>query len=148
MKTHIVIGLTFVLILIGFSGCVEQDTSGDNNRDTNGDTDKIELVNYNVYTYHYEGYGNYEKLSDGFKPNLENVDGYIVEGKIKNIAGEIIDVIITANFYDKNDSFLHSKTDYLYDIENSYTIDFEIYYGRNNKYFESVDNVKLGLEVV
>jgi len=145
MKKHILIPIFIFFISIFLIGCLEftENTSS-------GDTSKIELVNYKIYTYENDwGEENYaKKLSEGFKPNLANAHGYIIEGTIRNIAGEMINAKVIANFYDKNNNFLHSEDDNLNNIANSYTRDFVIKLSKSSKYFENVNSVKFDLEVV
>ena len=136
-KYYIVIGIIFVLLMVGLSGCTEQEISGD--------ADKVELVSYNVQTQIWDD--GYKTIGDGFI-HSEDAELYLITGTVKNIAGEtLISVNITANFYDNTNNFLKEKTTYLGGIPNTYTEDFGIYYFVNEEYFENVCGLKFEFEV-
>jgi len=118
-KKLIVTGIVVILITIGLSGCNE---SGQ----TAGDTDKIELVDYDVET---------KSIA------VNTYDDYkLVSGTIRNIAGEPIHkVTVSVKFYDSNDNLLHTETDDVWDIANSYTEYFEVAYWHTDQYYENVD---------
>ena len=126
-KQLIIVGMIVLLITIGLSGCNETDK-------TKGDTDKVELVNYNVETL--KGVGLNECKS--------------IKGTVKNIAGTLIDKItINVKFYDSNNNLLRTITDYVEHIANSYTQDFEVQYWNYYEYYENVDwdNIKFEFTV-
>ena len=136
------ISIFIIIITIFLIGCIESTENT-----SSGDSSKIELVNYTVYTYEYiHPYPN--KIADGFNSDLENVGGYIVEGTIKNIADETVDAKVIANFYDNNGTLLHSTFDWVNNIDKSDKKEFQIWYRKNEHYFEKIDNVKIELKVI
>ena len=138
MKKHLIVsGIVFVLLIVGLSGCSEQETSGA--------IDKLELISYKVETQKWDK--GYKTISNGFN-HSEDAELYLITGTVKNIAGEtLINVNITAKFYDNTNNFLKEKTTYIGGIPNTYTEDFGIYYFVNEEYFENVCSVKFELEV-
>jgi hypothetical protein len=126
LKKHlIVIGITLVFLIVGLSGCTQ------NNEDQVSDGDKFELVSYSVESWkcrneevdkgdnlvqmvHIE-----KKIADDFIYN-ESVDEYRIEGKVKNIAGHKANLKIKMNFYDQNDIFLDSYTISIKNIPENY----------------------------
>ena len=142
MKKHlVVIGIIFVLLMVGFSGCTELN----GNVESSGEIEKVELVSYKVETQKWD-YG-YKTIGNGFNYS-KDAELYLITGTVKNIAGEtIISVNITAKFYDSTNIFLKEKTTYLGGIPNTRTEDFGIYYFANEKYFENIRVVKFEFEV-
>lgn len=69
---------------------------------------------------------------------------YTYKGKIKNIAGETIDVKVIVNFYDKNNDLLISKTAYVSNLQNNYTDEFRVmlFANETEKYSDIVDHIK------
>ena len=64
MKKQITIfGITFLLLVVGFSGCEEK--KNDNVFSILGDTEKVNLSSYNIVTYNK----NNEKIGNGFFHN-------------------------------------------------------------------------------
>ena len=117
-----------VFLLTIFSGCTEQDISGD--------TDKVELLNYSIETQKWDY--EYKNIGNGFI-HSEDADLYLITGTVKNIAGELLNSIkITAKFYDKTNNYLREETTYLGSIANTYTENFRISYDDTEKYFEDV----------
>jgi len=134
-KKTIIIGVAVLLVCVGLSGCNEQG-------ETFGDTNKVELVSYKVETYD----GN-TLLGEDFIHN-EGADNYRIKGTIKNIAGyKLSRVTITVKFYDKNNIFLDSVDEDVYGIPDTYTESFSIraYTGswfNDIDEFNSVDSIK------
>ena len=125
MKKHLIVsGIVFVLLMVGFSGCVEQDISGD--------TNQVELVNEWI---------DRNTAIDGSK-----YDYY--KGTIRNIAGKHLDNIkIIVKFYDRNDNFLFEKTDYVSNLANSYTKDFSVVVYSYGTYYDAIDYWKYEFKV-
>ena len=142
MKKHLIAsGIVLLLLLVGFNGCTELN----DNVESSGESDKLELVSYNVETQKWDD--GYKAIGDGFI-HSGDAELYLITGIVKNIAGEtLISVNITAKFYDNTNNLLKEKTTYLGGIPNTYTEDFGIYYFVNEEYFENVCSVKFELEV-
>lgn len=178
-KNLIIFGIAVLLVCVGLSGCFEtnQDTTNDTdggatpsngNQDeeqyttlpdgTNvtGDIDKVEILSYSVATERkltYEEAGTflptYEKIADGFQPNLEKASRYNISGTVKNIAGEMLNEIdISVNFYDSNDIYLYSITTSKSNLPNTYTWDFIVVYMEYYDYFEDVDHISFEISAV
>jgi hypothetical protein len=143
-KKIFVFGLIFLFICICLSGCNNQTGQ------TTGDSDKIELVSYNVETYGELS----KKLGDGFV-HSEDAVKYEITGTIKNIAGYTLEQLeITAKFYDKNDMYLDSLTVTMFGIQDTYTEDFTIRATSSGLFitdidgFESVESVRFEFEAL
>ena len=121
MKKTTVLAVILLLVSVSFlCGCNEETSS-------TGDTDKVELVSSNVETINFYGGGEYKKYS----------------GVVKNIAGYKINTItIKVRFYDSNNNLLETKTDHVYDLENSYTDDFFVIIHYNHRYYDNIDYVE------
>ena len=145
-KKLIAIVITLVFLIVGFSGCNEND----------GDVilggDKFELVTYSVETFDFAPQGN-QKLGSGFI-HQENSDYYEISGIIKNKAGYLVDILFTMNFYDDNDSLLASKTYTYNDVPNTYEHSFSEIAGTTDDWrtaianFEQIDKVKFEIREV
>lgn len=138
-----------MLIIFGLGGCNELGFGDDKQSD---DTDKVEIVDYKIETYKGKIEGccpKYEKAADGFVYNLTYKYGYYrIIGKIKNNSGKMLsDIFIIVKFYDKNGSYLLTKTDGIFNLPNTFTEDFEIRLQKDTKYFENIDNIKFEIEV-
>lgn len=108
----LIIGIIVLLVGIAVSGCSE-------NNDTNQQI-PVELVD--------------EWISE--------TGGYrFYEGTIKNIGEKQIDVEVIVNFYDKDDNFLLSKTDYINGLLNNATADFSVSFSSLDHYLEIIDYV-------
>jgi hypothetical protein len=138
MENHLIISaIVFVLLIIGLCGCIEQEISGD--------IDKIELLEYSIVTKKYEE--EYKTIGNGFIHNDES-ELYLINGTVKNIAGEVlISVNITAKFYNNTNNLLTKKTTYLGGIPKNHSREFAIYYFSNEEYFKEICGVKFEFEV-
>lgn len=134
-KQIVIIGIVAILIIVGLGGCQESQTSGD--------TNKVQLVDYIVETYYNYGF-NTTKLGDGFVHNNSHINRvYMIQGTIKNTAGEILNnVVITLNFYDNDNNFLALKTYTIRYLSNSGTETFYMIYYDSESYFDKIDEVK------
>jgi len=137
MKKHLIVsGIVFVLLIVVLSGCVE-GTKYDNSKYP---SDEIEVINYKIETYN-RGTPDI-KIGDGFL-HSENDSYYKVSGEIKNIGDELLkDVITYVNFYDIDNNLLDWKDDYTWDLANSYTEKFSVYYFSSEIYFEEVWSIE------
>ena len=110
MKKMAILLIAIMVISVGFfSGCDETASNGD----INGDTEKVEIVNYKIETFGAELGYKPEKIGDGFIHTEIAKNGYYkVTGTIKNIAGRMLNIItVKVDFYDINHSYLTSKSD-------------------------------------
>jgi len=151
-KKLIAIGITILFIIVGFSGCTEQETTLEDiiGQEDTTNNNRAELVSYTIKTYYDEsGWEGYQYRGNGFIHDYDAVAGkYEITGTIKNIAGyKLSSIGIEARFYDKNHNFLCKKYGSVSNIANSYTEDFKItyksMYDSDSKYFLNVDSVEL-----
>jgi len=157
-KKITVLAIILLVVSVGLlSGCT-------NKSETSGDTDKVELVFYDVYTQASKDYpatsdANWETLSEGFKdeviPELVpfyeegyHYGRYLVSGKVKNIAGEYLDKLnVIIIFYDSANNELYRDGDSISGLANSYTETFEGVFRQYRDYFENVHHVSFEFEV-
>jgi len=116
-----------LLVFVIIPKLTEGDLSG--NDVVTGDTDKFELVTYDTVEKS-DWMGNY----------------YEVTGTVKNIADEMMDVVIKVSFYDDNDNYLGAKYDYIYNLASSYSNNFKITYYESEPYYNDFDHVKFEIE--
>jgi hypothetical protein len=117
-KPPILCLILFLINISFFSGCLEQS----------GQT-HVKLVDYKVETKPDPWGGEYKKIT----------------GRVKNIAGNMIDKItIKIKFYDKKNELLETKTTYLYSISDGYIEDFSVNYYLHDSYYQNIDwnNIK------
>ncbi len=133
-KQLIIIGIVTILITVGLIGCQESQTSND----------KVQLVSYTVNTYYNYGTIRVEALGEGFIHNSSYADrAYMINGIIKNIAGEMLNtVVITLNFYDNDNDFLASRTYTIRYLDKSKSDNFQVIYYDSESYFDDIDSVK------
>ena len=107
MKRHLIVyGIVIILLTFGLCGCTEQEISGD--------TDEIELLEYSIVTQKYDE--EYKTIGNGFI-HSDEAEFYLINGILKNIANEIlINVSITAKFYNNTNNLLYIKYLYYYII--------------------------------
>lgn len=153
MKKHlIVIGIAFVFLIVGLSGCTQ------NNEGQVANGDKFELVSYSVESWkcrneevdkgdnlvqmvHIE-----KKIAGDFIYN-ESVDEYRIEGKVKNIAGYKTNLKIKMNFYDQNDIFLDSYVILIKNIPENYERPFSKRLDDSDiEHFDKVDKLTFELK--
>ena len=125
MNNHLIIfGIAVLLLAVGLSGCSETQNE-------NTISDKVS-VDYSFIKGSTEDY----------------VSSHYVRGTVKNIAGyKLSKIKITANFYDENDIYLKSYSDYVYNLPDTYTEDFEIGFPVYGSYHENVDHATVKVEV-
>lgn len=143
MKKQITIfGITFLLLVVGFSGCEEK--KNDNVFSILGDTEKVNLSSYNIVTYNK----NNEKIGNGFFHN-SNAYLYKITGTVKNIVGGVLLRVYTGIiFLDINNNYLNSKIYLVPNVKYNSLANFSISYGSIEKDFEKIDKIKFYLYVV
>jgi len=134
-KQLVILGIVAILVTVGLSGCQESQ--------------KVQLISYNVETYYNYSTIRVETLGEGFIHNSSYTNRiYMIEGIIKNIAGEMLNnVVITLNFYDKNNNFLASKTYTIRYLDNSESENFQVIYYDSESYFDNIDSVKFEFKI-
>lgn len=141
-KQLIILGITFLLLAVVFSGC--QDNKTDNGSKILGDTDKVELVMYSIETYDK----THEKIGDGFVHDSK-ANYYKITGTVKNIAGRYLDRVYTgARFYDNNNNYLNKKVFSTPDLVINSKANFTMTYPSSDEYFGKVESVKFYLFVI
>ena len=163
-KNLLVIGIMLVFLMLGLSGCFE------NNDTTSGD-DRFELVTYSVESWEIDEqistpnmtknstnypenfvdmptliWPKFNKIGDGFIGTNENVDYYKINATVKNKAGYKADIKVILRFYDENDVFLDTDSTIVQDIPDTTEKSFTKYYLRpfiNN--WSKVDKVTFTL---
>ena len=147
MKKTILLLIGLMMISVGFlSGCNETT----NNGDTTEDSDLVELVNYYIETFGAELGMKPEKIGDGFVHDERAKNGYYkITGTIKNIAGRTLNnVTIKVDFYDINNTYLTSESDYVENLTNSSTYDFKIILLCYSSCFEEVEQIEFDISVL
>lgn len=147
MNNKLLIALIFVLIIVNLSGCIDNQNIEDN---ITGDTSKIELVSYSVESQErvIGGLGiAYNKLDDGFVYS-DDVFRYFINGTIKNIADEFIDIVIVHTYFlDDKGSVLSSFNDTIDDIGNGDTEYFYAWFNDQSN-LEYVKDVRFEFELI
>jgi len=125
----------------------ETTDNGGSDGDTNGETDEIELIDYTIETFGGEYGYKPEKIGDGFIHNEKALNGYYkITGTIKNIAGRMLsNVTVKVDFYDRNHSYLDSKSEYILNLQDADTADFKIICLCFSSYFEDVDQIEFDI---
>ena len=158
-KQLLIFGILLVLITVVLSGCTQTKDLTGQTSDATGDTDKVEITNYNVTTTWYIVGEMEQHAEPGFYhdyPEDAHVTTYTVEGAVKNIAGEYLDQInITAVFCDANNNELDSKITIIRGLDNTDTKDFsfslsEFYCEHHWEIgcFKDVDHISFEISVV
>ena len=129
-----IIGIVVVLVLLSvlFSGCASTEVD-DKNFDVEFESDDVNLIECNM---------EYEK-------NRQNkVTGVLISGVIQNKLEKRINVLITAEFYDKNGNLLGEKTFRIFGLLEKDglrdTTSFSLEYDKENA--NLVDHAKLFAE--
>lgn len=138
IKKHLILsGILFILLIVGFIGCLEQEKLKI--------SDKIEIVSYNISTKKFDNETSF--IGEGFL-HTDEADLYYISGIVKNISDEIlINVNVTAKFYNNTNNFLTEKTTHVGGIPPKSTKDFGIYYFSNEDFFEEICGLKFEFEV-
>lgn len=135
------------MVLQKHDGTQEQNNPPpkENNNTSFNNTEKVQLLSYNVITYGRSSQKSHDniKLGDGFVHNSTYpFTYYSVQGTIKNIAGYTLNsVIITISFYDKNDTLLQSETYTVTNLANSSTANFGVSFESEHSNFDKADKV-------
>ena len=144
MKKTILLLIALIVISVGFlSGCDETTSNGG----ITGDSDEVEIVNYKIETFGADLGSKPEKIGDGFIHNEKAKNGYYkITGTIKNIAGRMLNnITVKVDFYDRNHSYLASKSDYILNLTNTNTDDFKVIYLCYSSYFENIDQIEFDI---
>ena len=144
MKKISILLISLMVISVGFlSGCDETTSNGD----ITGDSDEVEIVNYKIETFGADKGFKPEKIGDGFIHNEKAKNGYYkITGTIKNIAGRMLNnITVKVDFYDRNHSYLASKSDYILNLTNTNTDDFKVICLCYSSYFENVDQIEFDI---
>ena len=147
MKKSILLISTMMVISAGFlSGCEETTSNGD----TIDFSDKVELVNYTVETFGADRGTKPEKIGDGFIHNDQANNGYYkITGTIRNDAGRMLkNVTVKVDFYDINDTYLGSESDYIFNLTDAGTGNFKVICLCFSDYFESVDQIEFDISAI
>jgi hypothetical protein len=131
-KKVIVLGIIFLFIIVGFTGCNEESNNSENNpiedegnNNIDNFTKTIEIFNVSVKTKWWDGFANGERgEADGFYhdyPEKYDESGnsvwYEINGDVKNNDTiPIKSIKITATFYDNSGNNLYEKSDYVYNL--------------------------------
>lgn len=130
--------LVMLLISIGLSGCMERKV------EIIGDTDRIEILNYEIGTYDIDK----NKISDGFS-NDNKAYYYKITGEVKNIADTPFDRIwVSAKFLDRNDNYLDDGSYMITQFAINEVANFSISYTNSQPYFKDIWNVHFILTVL
>lgn len=137
IKKYIMLsGILFFLLIVGFIGCLEQEELRI--------SDMIEILNYNISTKKFNN--GTSVIGEGFL-HTDEADLYYVSGIVKNISDEtLINVNVTAKFYNNANNFLTEKTTHVGGIPPKSTKDFGIYYFSNEDFFEDICGLKFEFE--
>ena len=148
-KKVLLLGIIFIVFIIAFSGCFDQENNDNVNRE-------LKVIKHSVVTEAYSYNTSWENFGEGFNPNdLPEIAPpsdiysqydyykarYRINGTIKNIAGYTLDTFsITLYFYDVNNTLLTSKQmkNYTIELEDGDTWDFEYEYDYFDDYFKKV----------
>lgn len=135
-KQVAIVGILTFILSIGLTGCTERIIE-------NG----VEVVTYSVETQKYDfGEADFIKLADGFVYSKDS-ERYEITVTIRNVAGEMLDrIVISLNFYDKNNSYLGTKVQTIRGLDASYTEDFIITYTKYEDSFEIVDHLDFDID--
>ncbi|MGF3555138.1 MAG: hypothetical protein ACQXXF_07740 [Thermoplasmatota archaeon] len=154
-KILILLAISIILLLIGV--CIylipyihfipEKYTYLEDGTKVTGDTNKIEILNYTVFTYNVTNPPQSEYIGEGFI-HSENATEFEVMVYYKNIANETIENMeITIQYYDINNNLLKSPPEYygkkeIFPLEKSKTTRC-FFYLSNYFYddFEKVDHI-------
>lgn len=135
-KQVAIVGILIFILSTGLTGCTERIIE-------NG----VEVVTYSVETQKYDfGEADFIKLADGFVYS-KDAERYEITVTIRNAADEILDrIVISLNFYDKNNSYLGTKIRTIRGLDASYTEDFIITYTKYEDSFEIVDHMDFEID--
>ena len=129
MKKNMVIVLIIIVFLLSLFFVLKADDFFEIMGITVGDeiADEIELLGYDIYTG--------DELC-------------IVTGQIKNNAGYLLSrITVTANFYDKNNNYLVSRSEYIDNLPNTYTEKFQIIINDHvTSYVSDIEHVQFKIE--
>ena len=128
-STVIIIAVIIVVVSL-LSGC---SSNNSNTNSTNGNTVKLELVNYSVET----------------RLDLTGEEYKQITGFVKNNGSKTINEIkIIIRFNDTNDNELFNKTSYIYDLQSKKTKEFSTVYHSLTKNYYKVDWKDVGFDLI
>lgn len=132
-KDLVVLLFGIVLITVIFCGC--QGSQVENNYETIFESDVVNLLNYTI-----------ESRTD----NADNIVEVTVDGRIGNIVDRQLRIVVTAEFYDKNENYIGEEIYRIYGLRvkpnPGYSTTFTIKY--NGEGVDMVDHVKLRAEEI
>jgi len=137
-KYLIVIGIVFLLLSIGLSGCSEQKIK------ILGDTDKVEMVSYKIETLS----SNKEKLGDGIIHNSKAAI-YQISGIVKNIANnELKNIWVFARLFDRDYNYLDLRKYSITKVLNNTERNFSMTVTSSYDYFSKIWNIDFVLMAI
>ncbi len=130
-KQFIIIGIIFLLLVVSLSGCSEKKI------EIIGDTDKVEMVSYNIEVLDK----NMEKIGDSLNHGGQ-ANFYRISGTVKNIAGfKLAETWVSARLHDRNEKFLDSRTYLIPSLEINENANFTFMFVYSPDYFEKIWNL-------
>ena len=140
MEKQLIIGIAFLFICVGLSGCNEQSSI---------ENDYVEISNVNVVTTWQSAYGESGEHDGLYHDYPENSFAvyYVVTGAVTNIADKLIDkVTVKAKFYDNKNNYIASESDLLYGLYLDESQNFRISLGNyETNYFEQISEYELSI---
>lgn len=130
MKTKILLFIILsILIAVAFCGCLDN-------------AEKVKIVSWGIETQRYNLTGGWEKVGNGFIHDVDGSYQFIVGGHAQNIADKPLQrVEIIFKFYDENDDYLGSLSDYEFSVEKGETFTFYVYVQSYLDYFYDINDV-------
>jgi hypothetical protein len=138
MKRYLqIIWVFFLLIfIIGLAGCTNQNVE-----------DGVTIVTYSIETQRWNwGEADFVKIADGFIYS-EDAERYEIIVTVKNVAGVMINrIVVSVNFYNKNNSYLGTKVRTIRGLDASHTEDISFTYTKYEDNFENVDHLEFEID--
>ena len=143
-KKLIALAITLVFLIVGFSGCTNEDTNFI-------ESNNIKLIGYEVVSYKLADSPIQPKiiLGEGFNYK-EDMMGFMVSGEIKNNFGEPLKKIkVIGNFYDGSKLLGNSDT-IIKNVPDGETRDFVVFFHKRDfsvDYLLVVDSVSFDFQI-
>ncbi|MCK5258593.1 MAG: hypothetical protein KAJ69_03660 [Thermoplasmatales archaeon] len=143
----IVIGIIFVLIFVGLSGC--QDGVVINNPDDINIHDKY----IRTVKFEYQGVSTQTRVilvpdsvtTFTYHPEME---AYEIHGYIRHNADRTLpQIVMEAKYFDSNHILLATQEQYFYDVQSGFTKDF-LFRFNYSEHFETVKTVEFTFNVI
>lgn len=129
-KRLIIIGIVFLLLAVGLTGCNERKI------EIMGDTDKVEMVNYTIEVFDKDN----NKIGDSFNHD-GNANLYKIKGTVRNIANmKLGNTWISLRLHDRNNNYLDSRTFLIPHLEINNTANFSLTFAFSPDYFDKIWN--------